>query len=752
MSKKLNFKISSALKNIIGKELINDKFIAVFELVKNSYDAGATRVDIKFTNFYKNPHIEIVDNGCGMNYDDIINKWLFVAYSEKKERNQNDDYRHKIKRVASGAKGVGRFSCDRLGSKLELTTNTKEDKESNILSLDWDNFEQDDNNEFVNVKVDYSTKEKTFSQGTKITISSLREQWSEMDVIRLKKALVRLVNPDIDQGEDIFDIYLEVQDVKDKQYVQELNCKIYNDVFEKLNIKTTSIIVDISKDGQFINTELYDRGTYIYSIKEKNTFKQLRGITTKLFYLSKNAKYAFTTSMGLEPVKYGSVFVYKNCFRIYPYGEPNNDFLDIDKRKAQGYNRYLGTRDIIGRISITCDDKHFIETSSRNSGFLVSPEYYQLVDFFHNKVFKILEDYVVNVIEWGDVTKEDFKKGKTKALTPEDVKLDIINQIASLSKRKEIIDIKYNNNLLDVIKEASSDNLNNTLINLNKIAKSSDNKQLKEIVDRVSNQTKNVFKSNEEDRKKLEDVNKIKERLKNELESEKKKSFFIFDSLSIEQKEFVEKMHTINIKLDTIKNNVLLLHDDIMNDLIKKEDTLSRLKDICFIVEKIHSTTQYGGVADFNLNDTYIVGILSDFIEEYCIKIFKNKLIKFEIINEAKNFKVKFCPQDISTILENLVSNSITAKATQIICNFVVENDCLIFNYEDNGIGLKKNIDVNTIFDFGKSYSNGTGVGMYHIKRIIDSMNGTIIVDKNNTNGFKIQMRIKNERNKNTLV
>ena len=154
MNKKLNFKISSALKNIIGKELINDKYIAVFELVKNSYDAGASRVDIKFKNFGNNTTIEIIDDGCGMTYEDLINKWLFVAYSEKKERNQNDDYRKKIKRVAAGAKGVGRFSCDRLGKKLKMITATKDDNHANLLSLDWDKFEEDDKNEFVNISVD----------------------------------------------------------------------------------------------------------------------------------------------------------------------------------------------------------------------------------------------------------------------------------------------------------------------------------------------------------------------------------------------------------------------------------------------------------------------------------------------------------------------------------------------------------------------------------------------------------------------
>jgi hypothetical protein len=77
----LKFKISSALKDILGRDLITDDFIAVFELVKNSFDAHATRVEIKFENSENgNGRIIIMDNGKGMNYDDLLNKWLFVSY------------------------------------------------------------------------------------------------------------------------------------------------------------------------------------------------------------------------------------------------------------------------------------------------------------------------------------------------------------------------------------------------------------------------------------------------------------------------------------------------------------------------------------------------------------------------------------------------------------------------------------------------------------------------------------------------
>jgi len=89
MTKKLDFRISSGLKNIIGKELITDDLIAIFELVKNSYDANAKEVKIVFENIKSDsegkPRILIIDDGDGMSYEDINEKWLFVGYSEKKE-------------------------------------------------------------------------------------------------------------------------------------------------------------------------------------------------------------------------------------------------------------------------------------------------------------------------------------------------------------------------------------------------------------------------------------------------------------------------------------------------------------------------------------------------------------------------------------------------------------------------------------------------------------------------------------------
>jgi DNA topoisomerase VI subunit B len=136
--REVSFSTHAHIKNIIGKELINDDNVAVMELVKNSYDAGATKVIIKFKNLVedknKQSELIIIDDGMGMSENDILKKWLNIAYSSKKENfTQNNRYQ-------AGNKGVGRFSCDRLGKKLNLYTKQKNGIFIH-LKISWKDFE-----------------------------------------------------------------------------------------------------------------------------------------------------------------------------------------------------------------------------------------------------------------------------------------------------------------------------------------------------------------------------------------------------------------------------------------------------------------------------------------------------------------------------------------------------------------------------------------------------------------------------------
>ncbi|OGU14491.1 MAG: hypothetical protein A2076_01325 [Geobacteraceae bacterium GWC2_53_11] len=158
----LYFKVSAGLKRIIGRDLIVNDFVAIFELVKNSFDARATQVDLVF---HENS-LFIIDNGKGMSHSDITEKWLFVAYSAKKDGSEEakpiGDYRDLIqeRKVFAGSKGVGRFSCDRLGNHLKLQSKYYMDNSQvEVIDVNWDMFEKDDKEEFVIVPVTHNVEQ-----------------------------------------------------------------------------------------------------------------------------------------------------------------------------------------------------------------------------------------------------------------------------------------------------------------------------------------------------------------------------------------------------------------------------------------------------------------------------------------------------------------------------------------------------------------------------------------------------------------
>lgn len=131
-----------------------------------------------------------------------------------------------------------------------------------------------------------------------------------------------------------------------------------------------------------------------------------------------------------------------------PYGEPGADIFNIDRRKAQGYNRYLGTRDLMGRIIILGDNPNFIETSSRDGGFIRTKAFDELYDFYIKFAHIPLEKYVVNLIRWGD----ESASGES-AISPIDIKDKILKYITDYEKKGELISASINDSLFSIIEK-----------------------------------------------------------------------------------------------------------------------------------------------------------------------------------------------------------------------------------------------------------------------------------------------------------
>jgi Histidine kinase-, DNA gyrase B-, and HSP90-like ATPase len=216
-----HFRVSAGLKNIIGSELITDDFVAVYELVKNSYDAHARKVVVRFENLgdQDKATLTIIDDGKGMTRKDLYEKWLFVAYSAKRHNVEDEglgdvDYRKLIgfDRPFAGAKGIGRFSCDRLGRYL--TIHTRRDSNSDTfetLLVDWKNFEDVDQQRFEDIDIEYgqvaaSEVADAVSHGTILTISGLRTQWTYDRLLKLREELQKLITPEENNKDATFQI------------------------------------------------------------------------------------------------------------------------------------------------------------------------------------------------------------------------------------------------------------------------------------------------------------------------------------------------------------------------------------------------------------------------------------------------------------------------------------------------------------------------------------------------------------------
>lgn len=436
----LHFKTNVQIKSIIGKDLINDDNIAILELVKNSFDADAKRVNISFCNLKNNDdkktdsfsektsRLFICDDGLGMDLTDINEKWLNIAYSEKKTRTRQ------YNRMMAGAKGVGRFSCDRLGQFLRLYAK-KSGEPCIVLNIDWRKFEVNDKTkEIQSIEIEYETLDNktmeqrgfhSFEHGVILEIIKLRSNWvypesSGWDtdkLTELKKYLEKLINPNQAFEKNDFGIYLNAEEFLVENSHKALNNrfigKVENTIFQKLDFKTTSIECKSIENGKLMLTTLKDKGETIYWIKELSEFyPNIQNFKITLYFLNTYAKAFFTKQTDMRSVSYGSVFLFLNGFRIPPYGEEGDDWLKLDQRRAQGYARFISARDLVGQIELLDDHESFQIVSSRE-GLVKNENYDKLTDkgkgLFY-KVLRRLERYVVDGLNWDSIPEEDKTK------------------------------------------------------------------------------------------------------------------------------------------------------------------------------------------------------------------------------------------------------------------------------------------------------------------------------------------------------
>lgn len=784
--KKKYFSVSSALKNIIGKDLITDSFVAIFELVKNSFDADSKRVDVIFDGSESTTSkIVIKDNGKGMDLEDIEKKWLFVAYSAKKDG--TEDYRESIKskRIYAGAKGIGRFSCDRLGNHLNIYSRRSDTEKIIKLTVNWNNFEENLKDRFEDIPVSYSWLDECeydLKTGTVLEISGIRSSWGVEEVRKLKRSLEKLINPSQENVSKGFSIYLEAKHLKsldaeakrngDNHLV--INGKIKNFIFEKLDLKTARITSEVDPSGKYVVTELYDKGRFIYRMKERNIYSidewSLSNISVNLFFLDQGSKALFTKYMGIRPVQFGSIFVYKNGFRIHPIGEiGRGDVFGLDGRKQQGTSRYFGTRDLIGRIEINGENEVFKEASSRDGGLERNQYLNVLNDFFIDSVLKRLERFAIGVAKFGNIN--DFDIQELDSSFPKEKALEFIS---ALTKGEQILDIEYNPEIFDIVSDVSQKSVSSILKNLKRIASDSNDggldSDIGKIESRLSEMSKSTQESEEEallEKKKRRVAEKVarvesvkareaeviaqEERVKGELIT--RQSHFLKSMVSTELENVVSLHHHIGIAAGTIENHVRGVSKRIRSGKeVSADSFLDVLQEISFVARQISAATKFATKANFNLEAELVEKDLTSYMEEYILNICSG-VVKTEKNSRAdvvfnwsnvvdEEFNIQFRPLEISMVLDGLINNSVKAGATDISFSSSISDNVLIVNIKDNGHGVKASIR-DRIFEMGFTTTRGSGLGLLHVKSILERMGGGISLNHDVSSGAEFIIEFK---------
>lgn len=764
------FRISSGLKSLIGSELITDNFVAVFELVKNSFDAKAKNVEIIFEDIYTpDAKIIIKDDGKGMDYDDLFNKWLFVAYSAKKDGTEDEveepkDYRVEIEnqQVYAGAKGVGRFSCDRLGRYLNLIT-IKDENGSKIenLKVDWKEFEVDQKKEFIKIPVQHQVLKSVdynIKHGTILEITGIdQSEWNRDSFLKLKERLSKLIRPDLHKDLEYrdFKIQLIVEEEKEKDdeivekarkdekdegfiYSKIVNGEIKNFIFDELDIRTTKITTHISPDGDFLETRLDDRGLFIYEIKEKNPFPLLHNISITLYFLNRSAKIIFKRKMGVETVRYGNIFVYKNGFRIYPFGERGDDSLGIDNRAVQGYARYVGLRNLIGQISIQGDNEELREATSRDAGLIKTKTFNQLTNLEDSLLItalRRLEKYVVDVTKWG-INDENFEVQDS-----EETKEELVKLISNIFNDQSLVSIKYNKDIIDIIDNKEEKSAKKLLSNFKRVAAESNDKDLIKDAQRLEDRIIQQSKALESASKELQDKDRKTKDLESELEGQVGETMFARAVVGIETKELLSIQHHI---YRHAAQHVTLYIDRLMeaiNENQPKEKLQEIASKIAFENKKIITLSRFVTKANFDTTTTRIKKDLIAFVNEYALNVYKE--YKHIALNNQKidirvktpkdlSFVTHFKPIELIIILDNLLNNAFKANATEVILTWAktINTQEVSLSISDNGIGIsQKNIDK--VFEFRYSTTDGSGLGLFHAKDTIEKMGGSIEVKNN---------------------
>lgn len=448
---RIRFYTDAAIIDRLGKELVSVKETALSELVKNSYDADASEVTLTFENSLKSGgKLIIVDNGNGMSRDEIVNGFMTLSSTEKVKNPTSPTY----KRVRAGRKGIGRFATQRLARKLTIITETKNASAAYRIEIDWSKFRPDTMLSAVTNKIQEVTG--TGSSGTTMVLEGLNDAWSDATLQRVYRYLINLLIPpfneaqqprikashkatrevvqgDASEKDPGFDVVVVVKRARKDELIINTDSEILDNALAQIEAQV------IKGQGQCVikskPLQLNEKIKFLYrGVDEERNFEHLDNVrlTVHYFILGK-AKYVpakLRASVEDFLSNNGGIRLYRNGFRVPPYGQSENDWVGLDYASGRrlvlppfSNNNFFGFVEILD-----LDGREFQETSSRE-GLVSNAAYEELRNF----VYSALRAAVLRIASARDRKKTASEKGwvsESKGSSDFDTAIDELETIA----------------------------------------------------------------------------------------------------------------------------------------------------------------------------------------------------------------------------------------------------------------------------------------------------------------------------------
>lgn len=404
------FSISPRILSHLGEDLIKSESIALLELVKNSYDACARNCTVNFITEDNGTLEKIIvqDDGFGMNRDIIENVWLTIGTDNKYKNIKPNE----CGRIPLGEKGIGRLGVHKLGIRITLISKMQTSKEIQI-DIDWTKLDEIKNIE--DFKIELTERENSdFGEttGTKIIINDLKTTWDKRQLRNVYRALTSLNSPFDDTNEkfkvhiktnrdDLFEGLPDFEEIKNAAlYFGECTLdgnKIKSIKYEFKPWTSLSKLengrIKETKDFKKLQLELVDENKIPIDLGDFN----IGSITFEVMIFDKAPEiFNYVTGEKATIKKYldenGGVRVYRDGVRVYNYGEPDNDWLEIDLKRVSRVGGRISNSIVIGAVKINRDESYDLKEKTNREGFVENEAYHVFVNSIRYALHLIVQE------------------------------------------------------------------------------------------------------------------------------------------------------------------------------------------------------------------------------------------------------------------------------------------------------------------------------------------------------------------------